>query len=136
MPTYMTLIQYTQQGIRSIKDSPIRLDTAKTLYKSLGAEIKSFYLAMGRQDVIVVSEAPDDETATKLILTIGSGGAIRTETFRVFTEDEYRKLISELPQETILLIPKSLSVYLQLQVCQYNIKGLKVYIKQLTAGKI
>ena len=97
MPTYMTLIQYTQQGIRSIKDSPIRLDTAKTLYKSLGAEIKSFYLAMGRYDVIVLSEAPDDETATKLILTIGSGGAIRTETFRVFTEDEYRKLISELP---------------------------------------
>lgn len=97
MPTYMTLIQYTQQGIRSVKDSPTRLDTAKALYKSLGAEIKSFYLAMGRYDVIVVSEAPDDETATKLILTIGSGGAIRTETFRVFTEDEYRKLISELP---------------------------------------
>jgi uncharacterized protein with GYD domain len=97
MPTYMTLIQYTQQGIQSIKDSPTRLDTARALYKSLGAEIKSFYLAMGRYDVIVVSEAPDDETATKLVLTIGSGGAIRTETFRVFTEDEYRNLISELP---------------------------------------
>jgi uncharacterized protein with GYD domain len=97
MPTYMTFMQYTQQGIQSIKDSPTRLDTAKALYKSLGAEIKSFYLAMGRYDVIVVSEAPDDETATKLVLTIGSGGAIRTETFRVFTEDEYRNLISELP---------------------------------------
>ena len=97
MPTYMTLIRYTQQGIESIKDSPARLDTAKDLYKSLGAEIKSFYLTMGRYDVIVVSEAPDDETATKLVLTIGSAGAIRTETFRIFTEDEYRKLISELP---------------------------------------
>ena len=97
MPTYMTLIRYTQQGIESIKDSPARLDTAKDLYRSLGAEIKSFYLTMGRYDVIVVSEAPDDETATKLVLTIGSAGAIRTETFRIFTEDEYRKLISELP---------------------------------------
>ena len=97
MPTYMTLIQYTQQGIQSIKDSPTRLDTAKALYNSLGAEIKSFYLAMGRYDVIVVSEAPDDETATKLVLTIGSGGAVRTETFRIFTENEYRKLITELP---------------------------------------
>ena len=97
MPTYMTLIRYTQQGIESIKDSPSRLDTAKELYKSLGAEIKSFYLTMGRYDVMVISEAPDDETATKLAMTIGSSGAIRTETFRIFTEDEYRKLISELP---------------------------------------
>ena len=97
MPTYMTLVRYTHQGIESIKDSPARLDTAKALFKSLGAEIKSFYLAMGRYDVMVISEAPDDETATKLAMTIGSTGAIRTETFRIFTEDEYRKLISELP---------------------------------------
>ena len=97
MSTYMTLIRYTQQGIESIKDSPARLDTAKALYRSLGAEIKSFYLAMGRYDVIVISEAPDDETATKLAMTIASAGALRTETFRIFTEDEYRNLISELP---------------------------------------
>ena len=97
MPTYMTLIRYTQQGIESIKDSPARLDTAKDLFKSLGAEIKSFFLTMGKYDVMVVSEAPDDETTTKLAMTIGSTGAIRTETFRIFTEDEYRKLISELP---------------------------------------
>ena len=97
MSTYMTLIRYAQQGIESIKDSPARLDTAKELYRSLGAEIKSFYLAMGRYDVIVISEAPDDETATKLAMTISSAGALRTETFRIFTEDEYRKLISELP---------------------------------------
>jgi uncharacterized protein with GYD domain len=96
MASYMTLIHYTQQGIESIKDSPVRLDTAKELFKSMGAEIKSFYLAMGRYDVIVISEAPDDETATKLALTIGSTGAIRTETFRIFTEIEYRNLISEL----------------------------------------
>jgi len=56
MPTYMTLIRYTQQGIESIKDSPARLDTAKVLFKSLGAEIKTFYLSMGRYDVIVISE--------------------------------------------------------------------------------
>ena len=97
MSTYMTLFRYTQQGIESIKDSPVRLDTAKELYISLGAEIKSYYLAMGSYDVIVISEAPDDETATKLAMTVASAGALRTETFRIFTEDEYRKLISELP---------------------------------------
>jgi uncharacterized protein with GYD domain len=97
MKTYITNIHYTQQGIESIKDSPGRLDTAKMLYQSMGAKIKDFYLAMGSYDVVVISDAPDDETATKLALTLGSAGSIRTETNRVFTEDEYRKLISELP---------------------------------------
>lgn len=97
MPTYMTLIKYTQQGVENMKDSPNRLDTAKELFKSMDGEIKSFYLAMGRFDAVVIAEGPDDETATKLAMTIGAVGSIRTETFRVFTEDEYRVLISELP---------------------------------------
>jgi uncharacterized protein with GYD domain len=97
MPTYVTLIKYTQQGVENMKDSPNRLATAKELFKSMGAEIKAFYLAMGNYDAVVISEAPDDETAMKLALTTGSAGAIRTETQRVFPEDEYRKIISELP---------------------------------------
>jgi uncharacterized protein with GYD domain len=97
MPTYMTTIRYTQQGIENIKDTPVRLDTAGELYKSMGAEIKSFYLSMGNFDVVVISEAPDDETATKLALTIISAGPIRAETIRLFTEGEYRTLIAELP---------------------------------------
>jgi uncharacterized protein with GYD domain len=52
---------------------------------------------MGRYDAVVIAEGPDDETATKLAITVASAGSIRTETFRVFTEDEYRKIISELP---------------------------------------
>ena len=86
MQTYMTTIHYTQQGIENIKDTPVRLDTARELYKS-----------MGTFDVVVISEAPDDETATKLALTIISAGPIRAETTRLFTEGEYRKLIAELP---------------------------------------
>ena len=97
MRTYMTTIRYTQQGIENIKDTPIRLNTAKELYKSMGAEIKSFYLSMGTYDVIVISEAPDDETATKLTMTIISAGPIRAETTRLFTEGEYNKLVAELP---------------------------------------
>ena len=97
MPTYVTLIKYTQTGVENMKESPSRLDTAKELFKSMGAEIKAFYLAMGNYDAAVISEAPDDEIAMKLALTTGSAGAIRTETQRVFPEDEYRKIISELP---------------------------------------
>ncbi len=97
MPTYMTLINYTQKGIENMKESPKRLDAAKELFKSMGAEIKAYYLALGRYDAVVISEGPNDETAAKLALTVASAGAIRTETFRVFPEGEYRKLISELP---------------------------------------
>ena len=97
MNTYISLLSYTQKGVKNMKESPARLDAAKELFKSLGAELKAFYLAMGRYDAVVISEAPDDETATKAAMTIGSAGAIRTETFRVFTENEYRKLITELP---------------------------------------
>ena len=97
MPTYMSLIKYTQKGVENMKESPARLDAAKEIFKSMGAEIKAFYLAMGRFDAVVISEVPDDETGMKLAITLGSAGSIRTEGFRIFNEDEYRKIISELP---------------------------------------
>ena len=97
MPTYITLIRWTEKGIENVKESPNRLDAAKKAFQAAGAELKQFYLVQGRYDMVVVSEAPDDETTAKLILTIGSGGAIRTETLRAFTEDEYRKIIAALP---------------------------------------
>ena len=97
MPTYISLIRYTQQGIQNMKDSPNRLETAKNMFKEMGGNLKAFYLAMGSYDAVVISEGPNDETAAKLMLTIGAAGAIRTETFRVFTEDEYRKIIADLP---------------------------------------
>ena len=96
MPTYISLIRYTQKGAENMKESPARLDAAKELYKSMGAELKAFYLTMGQYDAVVVSEAPDDETVAKLALTIGSLGAIRTETLRAYTEDEYRNIIAAL----------------------------------------
>jgi uncharacterized protein with GYD domain len=97
MPTYISLMHFTEEGVKSIKDSPARLDGAKKAFQSMGAELKEFYLTLGQYDAVVVSEAPDEETGTKLALMIGSQGSIRTETFRAFTEEEYRKLISALP---------------------------------------
>jgi uncharacterized protein with GYD domain len=90
MPTYIILINWTQRGIENVKESPNRLDMAKKAFQVAGAELKEFYLVMGKYDMVVVGDAPDDETVANLALTIGSGGAIRTETLRAFTEDEYR----------------------------------------------
>jgi len=103
MPTYISLLHFTQDGVKNIKDSPARLDEAKKAFQAMGAEMKAWYLTLGEYDAVAIAEAPDDETGTndetgtKLLLMIGSQGNIRTETFRAFTEDEYRKMISELP---------------------------------------
>ena len=97
MPTYISLIQYTQQGLQKIKESPARLDHAKKGYEAAGGKIKDFYLVMGEYDIVVVADLPNDEAAAKLALTLGSAGNIRSRTSRAFTEAEYRKLISSLP---------------------------------------
>ena len=97
MATYVTLVNYTKQGVMNIKDSPARLDAAKEAFKAFGCEMKQFYLAMGRHDIVLISEAPNDEAVAKATLVVGSRGAVKTETFRVFNEDEYRNIIAELP---------------------------------------
>jgi uncharacterized protein with GYD domain len=101
MPTFVTLIKYTQKGIEAIKEGPARLDSAKRAYQSVGAKLKDFYLVTGPYDAIAVMEAPDDETAVALSLGISSRGNSRTETLRAFTEEEYRRIIAKLPKVDI-----------------------------------
>jgi uncharacterized protein with GYD domain len=97
VPTYITLIRYTQQGMERMKDSPTRLEAAKQSVRAMGGELKAFYLVMGQYDAVVISEAPDDETATRFALATGARGYVRTETLRAYTEEEYRKIIASLP---------------------------------------
>ena len=97
MATYISLLRYTQQGIEKVKDSPSRLDTAKQVFRSMGAEIKSCYLVTGQYDLVTIAEAPNEETMAKIMLALGSKGNVRSETFRAFTEDEFRKIVASLP---------------------------------------
>jgi len=96
MATFISLVNFTQQGLAKIKQSPDRLEISKQLFASMGAELKAFYLVMGRYDAVIISEAPDEETAVKLMLTIGSAGAIRTETMRAWAEEDYKAIIGAL----------------------------------------
>ena len=97
MATYIILMHYTQKGIENVKQSPTRLDAAKKTFKAMGAELKEFYLVAGRYDIVVVAEAPNDETIAKCALDLASKGSVATETLRAFREDEYRKIIAALP---------------------------------------
>ena len=98
MATYIMLFGFTEQGIKNIKDSPARVQAAKQNFQAIGAKVKEFYVVMGMApyDTLFVLEAPDDETVAKAALSIGSLGNVRTDTHRVFTEDEYKKIIAGL----------------------------------------
>ena len=93
MPTYIALLNWTQQGIGKVKDSAKRLDAGRKAFKKAGAEIKDSYMTLGRYDLVCVIEAPDDETYAKAMLSLGSQGNVSTETLKAFTEDEYRKIV-------------------------------------------
>ncbi|MEW6001299.1 MAG: GYD domain-containing protein [Nitrospirota bacterium] len=97
MATYIILFRFTQQGIKNIKESPVRVEAAKKAFRDMGAEVKAFYALLGRYDTAFVVDAPDDETIARAAISISSLGNVSTETMRAFTEDEYRKIISSLP---------------------------------------
>ena len=97
MPTYITLVKFTQKGVEDIKHGPDRLATAKERARARGGEIKAFYLTLGQYDAVIISEAPNDEAAAAGWLYAGSQGYIRTESLRAFNEAEYKKIVAALP---------------------------------------
>lgn len=97
MPTYVTLFNYTQEGIETIDEGPERLDNAKEFIDSLGGEIKAFYLTMGQYDAVAITEFPDDDSAAKAALRSGQTGAVRTETLKAWPEADFRDLVTDLP---------------------------------------
>ncbi len=97
MATYIMLINYTDQGIRNIKDSPQRADAARQALSDMGGEMKELYMTMGGYDLVVVAEAPSDDVMAKFALMVGSQGNVRTTTLKAFSEAEYRGIIESLP---------------------------------------
>ena len=96
MPTYITLLNYTDQGISTVESSPNRIESAKELAEDLGGEFQSFHLTFGQYDGVAIIEFPDDEAAAEYSLTIGKGGNAQTETLKAFTEEEFRELAERL----------------------------------------
>ncbi|MCA1401548.1 GYD domain-containing protein [Bradyrhizobium sp. UFLA06-06] len=97
MATFILRIDWTDQGIRNVKEAPKRSRAAKELAKTLGVEIKEVYLTSGEHDILLLAEAPLGDNITKLALALSSLGNIRTCTSRAWPEAEWTKLISELP---------------------------------------
>jgi uncharacterized protein with GYD domain len=95
MATYIVLVNYTEQGIKNVKDTTKRADAVRELAKKFGATVREFYWTMGKYDLVVVFEAPDDAAMTTLSLTIASAGNVRTQTMRAFSRDEVNGMLAK-----------------------------------------
>lgn len=96
MNTYIQLISWTDQGARSIKEAPARLEAAKKALKALGGELTSFHLTFGDYDAVATYDLPDDEAAARFALGLAQAGNVRTQTLKAFSETQYRDLIGSL----------------------------------------
>jgi uncharacterized protein with GYD domain len=79
-----------------MQDLARRLENARETFKVHGAELKQIYFAMGQYDYVVIAEAPDDEAITRVALAVSSQGNVRTNTFRVFSEQEALALVEDI----------------------------------------
>ncbi|MGH6664410.1 MAG: GYD domain-containing protein [Pseudolabrys sp.] len=94
---FLMSVNFTEQGIRNIKDSPKRAQAAKELAKKCGCDMKEIYLTSGESDLMVMLETPNGDNVAKFALAVGSQGHVRTRTCRAWSLSEYTKIISELP---------------------------------------
>ena len=96
MATYIALTNFTDQGIRDVRDTTKRADAVRDLAKKFGVTAKEFYWTLGSYDVVVVFDAPDEASMTALGLAIGASGNVRTQTMRAFSKDEMNGILAKL----------------------------------------
>jgi uncharacterized protein with GYD domain len=95
MPKYISLINWTDQGIKNFKESGERGDQAAALAEKMGGHFEEIYWTQGQYDIVAVSEFPDDETATAFLLQVGGLGNIRTSTLRAFDRQTFAKIVEK-----------------------------------------
>jgi uncharacterized protein with GYD domain len=96
MATYIVLSSFTEQGIRSIRDTTKRADAVREAARKFGVTAREFYWTMGAHDVVVIFDAPDDASMTALTMSIGALGNVRTQTMRAFSRDEMNGVLAKL----------------------------------------
>jgi len=96
MQTYILLVNFTDQGMRNIKDTIGRAHAFEQMAKKSGANLKVLCWTIGRYDVIAVLEAPDDESAMALSFSVSSLGSVRNEILRAFSFEEMGKILGKM----------------------------------------
>jgi uncharacterized protein with GYD domain len=96
MVTYVVLTKFTEQGVRSVKESPKRADAFKQLAKTFGVTVKEILWTQGRYDIVTIIEAPDESSAMSLSLSLSALGNVRTESLRAFSATEMTTIIGKM----------------------------------------
>ena len=96
MPRYVVLGSWTDQGIRNAKETVQRADQVRQMVDQMGGRMDTIYWTQGRYDLVAVMEAPDEETATAMMLRVGGAGNVRTETLRAFDAGEMGRILQKL----------------------------------------
>jgi uncharacterized protein with GYD domain len=94
MASYLVLWNWTEQGIRSFKDSPKRVEAFKQLVEKNGGKVVQFLYLLGKYDGATIVEAPSDEAFMKIALGVGSLGNVRTTTMKAWTASEAAKVFT------------------------------------------
>ena len=94
MATYIILGNFTEQGIRNVKDTGKRADALKGMAQKVGASVRTVYWTLGQYDIVAIIDAPDDASVTALLLSVGALGNVRTQSLRAFTADDMTGILS------------------------------------------
>lgn len=97
MATFITLGNFTDQGIRTAKESPDRAAAFSSAIEKHGVRLKDVYWTVGHYDIVAIVEGPDDESVTSALLGLGAQGNVRTETLRAFSANEMKSIIGKMP---------------------------------------
>ena len=96
MAHYIILANFTDQGIRNIKDTAKRAKAFRDTAKDMGVSVKDIYWTLGPYDVVLTAEARDDETIALLMMKVGSLGNLKSQTLRAFSEAEISSIVSKI----------------------------------------
>lgn len=96
MARFISLVGFTDQGARNVKDSPARADAFRKMAESLGVKVHSLYWTLGNYDLVVTVEGPED-AVTAALLKVGSAGNVHTHTLRAFDSAEFAKVLAMVP---------------------------------------
>lgn len=97
MPTFIALANFTDQGVKTAKDSVNRAEAVKAMGEKYGVKLKDIYWTMGAYDVVAIFEAPDGPTMSAVSLAVAAAGNIRSQTLRAYTKEDMKEVLKKLP---------------------------------------
>jgi uncharacterized protein with GYD domain len=96
MAIYVVLVNFTDQGVRNLKDTIKRADAAREMAKKFGVTFKDLYWTLGSYDEVIIFEAPDDASMAAFLASVGAAGNVRTQTLRAFSQADMSGILAKL----------------------------------------